>query len=379
MVAVIGFAICCLTLTGCFWKKKPVNNGNTGVSGSGDGSTSTNAGGNGNGGKEDPSGKNGGGMDDPSGKNGGGMDNPSGKNSGKDNLNGNDHENGNKEMTDFGKLIGVHYESSGGSMEFHSEFEIDVNEREITYLSYYSNYYFDDLEYELDENKLAAIDDTGRVNKDGNSWDKDHIERKNVPVDSELWNVIVEEFEYLKPKLVEIPETTKEDTAKNDTDMEILDGGDYSLLHLTWEKDGNTYTAQYYTLSGKRWSTIIDTLHEMARPVGRDLRRIGETQIIDMYLKTPDYSYQISPVSGDGDKYYYFIHDGKSKNKTLTKEQWTVVRDRLNSMDLSVFKEGGYNDKMYLELKYNDGDYKYYLIDKNTAGELKEYLLSLNY
>ncbi|MBO4414820.1 MAG: hypothetical protein J5824_02420 [Lachnospiraceae bacterium] len=366
MVAVIGLAICCLTLTGCFWKKKPVNNGNTGDSGSGGGNPAVSADGNNGSGNAGQTGNNGGNQ----GLNGG--------NGGNENPNGNNNGNGNAAAVDPGRLIGVHYESSAGSMEFHSEFEIDVNEQEIAYLSYYSNYYFDDLECELDEKELAAIDNTGRVNQEENSWDEDRVERKNVPLDKELWNVLVEEFEYLKPKLVEIPEFTKEDSARRDSEMQVLDGGDYSLLHLTWEKDGNTYTAQYYSLSGKRWSAIIDTLHEMARPVGREIRRIGETQITDMYLKTPDYSYQISPVSGE-DKYYFFIHDGKSKDKKLTKEQWAVVRDHLSAMDLSSFKEGGYDDKLYLQLKYNDGDYKYYLVDKRTADELKEYLLSLNY
>ncbi len=289
-------------------------------------------------------------------------------------------EGSDTQITDnFGRLMGVHYESSGGSMNYHSEFEIDVNENEIVFTSYYSNYYFDDLEYELGDEKLAEIDNTGRADSEENSRDEDLVVRRNVPADKELWNVLVEEFECLKPKLKEIPEYTKEDSHRSDEELQVLDGGDYSLLHLTWEKDGKTYTAQYQTPGGPRWGTIVNTLYEMIRPVGRDLRRIGPTRMKMMYLRTPDYSYQISPIDKEPGSYYFFIHDGKSASKKLNEDQWTVIRDHLAEMDLSGFDTGGYNDKRYLRLEYNDGDNFYYLIDKKTANELKEYILSLGY
>ena len=280
---------------------------------------------------------------------------------------------------DPGRLTGLRYESSGGSMEFHSEFDIDVNEKEIVHLSYYSNYYFDDLEYELGDDKLAKIDNEGRAATDANSWDKYLVERNNVGLDSELWNVVVEEIEYLKPKLTECPEFTKEDSAKRDSELQVLDGGDYTLLHLTWEKDGSSYTRQYYIPGGNRWSTVVRALHEMARPVGRDLKRVGPTQLTRMYLKTPDYSYQISPVKDEPDTYYYFAYDDKNVSKKLKTAQWAAVRDYIDAMDLSGTELGGYSDKLYLQVEYNDGNYYYYLIDKNTAKELREFIVSQGY
>ena len=280
---------------------------------------------------------------------------------------------------DFGKLTGVRYESSGGSMECNSEFDIDVNENEIVSTYYYSNYYFDDLEYELGEKKLAKIDGVGRVDEGKYSWDKNRVDRKNVPVDEKLWNVLVEEFGYLKPKLKEIPEFTKEDSHKRDEEMEVLDGGDYSLLHLTWEKDGTTYTAQYQIPAGNRWSTVIYTLHEMVRPVGRDLRQVGPTQVTDMLLKTLDYSYQISPIKDENDKYNFYIHEDKYTYKRLSGKQWSVIRSYIETVDLSETEKGRYDDKLYLKLQYNDGDCFYYLIDRKTADEIKEYIISLKY
>lgn len=287
------------------------------------------------------------------------------------------------EYKDYGRLVGVKYESSGGSMNFHSEFDIEVNTSEIVYTTYYENYYFDDLEGEADEAKLAELDGVGRVYPKEDEWvDEGLVERRHAPVSPELWQVLAEEFEYLKPELAECKETTREDVWKWEHENEVLDGGDYSLLHLTWESDAGIYTAQFRIPSSRRWSTIHETLHEMVRPLGRDLRRIGEKQLVEMLLSTTRYSYQITPVRGEA-SYYFFIHDeaySGSKSKRLTPEQWYVVRDYLNTLDSSELKPGAYKDKYYLKLRYNDHESgEYYLITPKLEDEIRKFILDLGY
>ena len=281
--------------------------------------------------------------------------------------------------TDLGRLAGVRYEASGGSMNYHSEFEIDVNENEVVSAFYYEDFYFDEKEYELGEKKLQQLDSPGRVNTENKSWDKNRVEREHFTYDPELWKVLSEEFEYLKPQLTEMQETTKEDILRAESEMQVLDGGDYFLLHLTWEKDGQISTSQYRIPNGKRWSTIVDTLYEIVRPIGRDLRRVGETHITDVYLKTKDYSYQISPIK-DSNKYYFFVHGGdRSLKDKLSASEWEKVRDYFEKMDMSGFEEGKYEDDWYLKINYNDGIYKYYKLDKNTASAIRDYFIDSGY
>ncbi len=288
-----------------------------------------------------------------------------------------------KEDKDYGRLTGLKYESSSGSMDYHSEFDIEVNAREIVYTTYYEDYCFGNSEDAADASKLAVLDGVGRVYPKEDEWvDEGLVERKHAAFPPELWQVLTEEFEYLKPELSECAETTREDIRRWERENEVLDGGDYSLLHLTWEKDGASYTAQFRIPSGRRWSTIPETLHEMVRPLGRDLRRIGERQLVEMYLSTTRYSYQITPVRGEA-SYYFFIHDDTysgSKSKRLTPEQWYVVRDHLNTLDLSGVKQGAYSDRYYLRLTYNDHESGvYYRIDPETEDSIRAFILSLGY
>ena len=114
-------------------------------------------------------------------------------------------------------------------------------------------------------------------------------------------------------------------------------------------------------------------LHEMARPVGRDLCRIGETVITEFFLKAPEYSYQITPVK-DSNDYYFFVHGDKSDKDRVTREQWLTVREFLNGLDVSDFGSGKYEDKYFLRLNYNDGINKNLEINKNLAEQIREYI-----
>ncbi|GEM_PF-6458316 len=281
----------------------------------------------------------------------------------------------------YGRIVGVKYESSGGSMDPCSEFDIEVCEKEIIYTTYYGEYYFDKLESDMGQEKLKKIDSAGLEERPWKAVYRRPLIRRHAAYDGSLWKVLEEEFEELKPELKECPETTRQDIFRRNDEMQMLDGGDYSLLHLTWEKNGETRTAQYHIPSSKRWYTILVTLHEIARPVGRDLRRIGKRKLVNMYLSMEDYSYQISPISGRNE-YYFFVYDGayKPKSSRLSSAQWEKVREYLESYDFTGVKQGDLNAKHSLRLKYNDNDgCIYYLVDKKQAEQVRKYIIGLGY
>lgn len=58
----------------------------------------------------------------------------------------------------------------------------------------------------------------------------------------------------------------------------------------------------------------------------------------------------------------------------VTPEQWLTVRDFLNGLDVSGFKTGKYEDKLYLRLNYNDGINKYLEISKKLAEQIREFI-----
>lgn len=263
------------------------------------------------------------------------------------------------------KLKKIRYEFSGGSMNYHSEFEIEADSEEILRTAYWDGNYFGEEESTKKET-LAEIDSSFRTSSPDEMTVREHI-----PMNSVLWNALTEETEYLKEQLRPVK---KNDLPKlPDPDMFVLDGGDYQRLYLTWDIDGSEQTVQYYSPSGNRWYSVMAILHEMARPVGRDLCRIGETVITEFFLKAPEYSYQITPVK-DSDDYYFFVYGDKSDKDRVTREQWLTVREFLNGLDVSDFGSGKYEDKYFLRLNYNDGINKNLEINKNLAEQIREYI-----
>ena len=267
-------------------------------------------------------------------------------------------------MLDF-VLKRMRYESSGGSMNFHSEFEIEVSSDEIIRTAYWNDYYFS-AEEEAEHEKLAEIDASFRIN----SAIEEMTVREHIPTDKELWTALTEEVEYLKEQLKPV---TNKRPALLPPNVFVLDGGDYSRLYLTWDTGDGETTVQYYSPSGKRWWSVISILHEMVRPVSRDLCRIGETQLTDFMLKAPKYSYQIKPISGSSN-YYLFVHGDESPKSRISQEEWLKVRDFLTGIDLSSFGSGKYDDKYYLRLSYNDGISKNLEINKKVAENIREYI-----
>lgn len=262
-------------------------------------------------------------------------------------------------------LKNIRYESSGGSMNYHSEFEIEASADEIARTAYWGGYYFG-TEESSEREKLTDIDNSFRT-----SAPDDMIVREHIPMDKKLWTALTEEMEYLKEQLKPVEKIRL--PIKPDPDMFVLDGGDYQRLYLTWHIDGDEQTEQYYCPSGNRWYSVMTILHEMSRPIGRDLRRIGETVMTEFYLDTPKYSYQITPIK-NSDEYYFFVHGDESDKSKVTYDEWLIVRDFLGRLDVSEFKSGKHKEKFYLRLNYNNGINKNMKINKETSEQIREYI-----
>ena len=269
-------------------------------------------------------------------------------------------------MLDNCKLKGIRYESSAGSMDHHSEFGLDAREDEVIRACYWSDYYFSMEEENAEPEKLAETDGDHRTSDEDKMTVREHI-----PMDKELWGALAEEIGYLQKQLR--PVENREPAPLPDPDIQVLDGGDYQRFYLTWETSEGEQTVQYYTPGGRRWSSVIEIIHEMARPVGRNLRQIGETCLTEFFLKTPKYSYQITPIK-NSEEYYFFVHGDKSPIGKVSREQWLPVREFLSGLDVSGYKPGKYESKYYLRLKYNDDMNRDLEADKKLCEQIKEFV-----
>ena len=251
-------------------------------------------------------------------------------------------------------------------MNYHSEFEIEANADEVIRTGYWTDQYFSVCESDTNKEKLKEIDQSYCTKEN----DGEMTVREHIPMDKQLWKALSEEIEYLKEHLEPVE---RKAVLKPPAGMIVLDGGDYTRLYLTWDIDGAEKTVQYHSPSGKRWTTVIAILHEMVRPLGRELHRIGKTEMTDLFLKAPDYSYQITPIRDSSD-YYFFVHGDKSDINRICAQQWQPVRVYLSDLDISDFKTGKYESKYYLRLNYNDGISKNLEINKKIAEQIRRFI-----
>lgn len=264
------------------------------------------------------------------------------------------------------RLKRIRYESSGGSMNFHSEFEIEADADEIIRTAYWSDYCFG-IEESSEKERFGDLDSSYRTNAGADAMPV----REHIPMDQKLWTALAEEVAYLKEQLEPVEKAAP--PVMPALDMFVLDGGDYTRLWLTWDVDGEEKTGQYYCPAGNRWYSVLLIIHEMVRPIGRDLRRIGETQITDFFLKAPEFSYQISPIKGS-EEYYFFVHGDESDKSRISHDQWRTVREFLKGLDISGFGVGKYESRYYLRLNYNDGINKNLEIDKKSAEQIRKFI-----
>ena len=269
------------------------------------------------------------------------------------------------------RLKRIRFESSGGSMDHHSEFELEADADEIIRTSYWKDRFRDSCEAEADPAALEAIDLSFRTDNAENGM----TVREHIPMDSELWRALTEEIDCLSSQLH--PLKRPEKTFSLPADVFILDGGDYTRLWLTWDIGGSEQTVQYYPPQGKRWYTVIVILYELARPVGRDLCRVGETELTEFFLKAPRYSYQITPIRDSTDNsFYLFVHGDSADISRITQEQWLPVREYLKSLDLSDCKAGKYESRYFLRLNYNDSTVKSLSADKALSEQIRGFIRS---
>ena len=257
-----------------------------------------------------------------------------------------------------GKLAGVRHESSAGSMEFASEFAIELTPEEIVHCEYWD--LDKDRSHMLSRDRVAIMD---------SQWAD--VEKAVL----DLWGV-----------WEEIPEEVL--NKKPDPNVQILDGGDYNRWWLTWEKaDGSRETVRYYYPGDRRIVTLKDLLEELANPKGREIvwyeppSLCGATYIND---KT-DMSFQCNwwePSKGSAEGYRFIVRFKEDGQKVNIYDQakpsvWEAAKPAFAWLDPEQYDYGSYKDPITLSLYYSDGSQKSLKLDKETAQTIEPYLRKL--
>ena len=253
-----------------------------------------------------------------------------------------------------GKFVGIKFEYSGGSMNFATEFDIDVNPAEIVYTSF----------WDLDKTR------DGMITKEHIAITNDQWSDVEKAV-TDLWN---------NGKWQAIPEEILNRKPSRSDEYE-LDGGDYSRWYLTFETDNGTETIQYYNPSDRRVITLSDVLKEIADPKGRKIEWFEEPYVTGVYYwnNSSDYSFQCTRQDADSDKSYnLFIHDKKNKDKqyiskTVKKSVFEDVWPTFAWIDTSN-ATSSFDLKIGVTFYYSDGTQRSFEIDKKYAAVMDDIL-----
>jgi len=282
-----------------------------------------------------------------------------------------------------GELVGVKYEYSGGSMVYGSDFYIEVTPDEIIKCGYY------DFE---DSNTHEMIR-------------KEHLE-----VSDSLWNDLSYAINkiYESGKFEEIKEKTKDSSKKgsdndnsddnafdNDNsdgdsvidddpvidgdDLIILDGGDYSNLWLSWEKDGQTTQIRYYIPSDRRFGTVRTVLEELANPKGTKIIHYEEPVLCGAFYKNEntDSSFQCTIFNHDPNDYYFiprFPALNINYSKHLSPDAWELAKPAFEWINPDNYDRGSYENSIVVSLYYSDNTQISLKMDKKAASLIEPYL-----
>ena len=214
-----------------------------------------------------------------------------------------------------GELVGIRFEMSGGSMNFHSEFGIEVTPDEIVWAEYWP-----EEDYGIDITR-----------------------KEHVPVTEAQWGDLVrivgDLFEELRP----VPEKTPgEDEALLDgEDIEILDGGDYWLLYLTWRTADGDKTVQYYNTSDRREQTLVSLLMELAEPIGREIVWYEAPVISGVFYYDKKNEESLQCTRFDEGTYYFiarYYETPAAKKKGEKRDVTKIVSDEIWA-DFAAFFE----------------------------------------
>ena len=267
-----------------------------------------------------------------------------------------------------GELVGVIHESSGGTMNWRSEFAIEVSPDEIVHCEYWPEpKEGEPVDYD------ASISTRDREAISGEQW----ADIKKAALD--LWGV-----------WEEVPEGTKSVDTSSFPDIEILDGGDYSRWYLIWKtEDGQTEKRQYYNNSDRRIRTLTDLLHELADPQGREIVWYEPPVLCGAtYINSKTHcSFQCNWWGSTADEGYRFItrftEDGEEVDvyDQTDSAVWEKAFDAFCRIDPDKFEYGSYTDDISLSLYYSDYSQKSLKLNKQTAAWLEPMLreIALDY
>ena len=259
-----------------------------------------------------------------------------------------------------GKLVGVIHESSAGSMEFASEFAIDVVPGEIRHCEYW------DLNVKRDE----------------------MIRKNNVPITEAQWTDVEKAVLDMWGSWEEIPEEVLNQPDKpDDSEIFVLDGGDYNRWWLSWETADGTKKVRYYAPADRRILTLDAVLEELVHPTGRKIEwqeppaLSGATYIND----TTDMSFQCNwwnLPEGPKEGYRFIVRfkEGSEKVDIYDKTDdavWNAAKPAFAWLNPDDFEHGSYQDKIMLSLYYSDGTQDSLKLDKKTAAAIEPYLRQL--
>ena len=256
-----------------------------------------------------------------------------------------------------GKLVGVTHESSAGSMEFATEFAIDVAPEQILHCEYW------DLNVKRDE----------------------MICKDNVPITEQQWADVEKAVLDLWGSWEEIPEEVL--NQPDDPEYFVLDGGDYNRWWLSWETADGTKKVRYYAPADRRIVTLNTILEELANPKGRKIEWYeaptlsGATYIND----TTDMSFQCNwwnLPEGPKEGYRLIVRFEEGGENISIYDQtdasiWEAAKPAFAWLNPDDFEHGSYKDKIMLSLYYSDGTQKSLKLDKKTAEAIEPYLRQL--
>jgi|GEM_PF-710956 len=252
-----------------------------------------------------------------------------------------------------GELAGVIRETSGGSMAWRSEFEIEVTEEEVVRCAYWP----DDAE-------------------------RDMVRKEHVPVTSEQWADIEAIVDTLFPLLEEVP--AGKDPEALPPGVTVLDGGDYDRLSLVWRTAEGDRTVRYYRPADRRVTTLDALLRELADPQGREIVWYDPPVLCGVYFRdeTQDVSCQCTEWDGPDTGYRYIAHfpengERLSVDQHVGAAAWEAAKAFCEPLALEQFPAGTYENKITCTLYYSDHTQKCVKPDAAAAAALRESFAAL--
>ena len=216
-----------------------------------------------------------------------------------------------------GTLEEVRYESSGGSMEFHSEFLADIKEDEIVEAEYWA---------EMSDDEITRL--------------------SHAPVDKEIWKDIVKitdtlrTFMSVRKELDCLPEVFPAPDPK----FEVLDGGDYQRLYLTMTDGERRQIYACVIPQDRRFNTLRELLKEAVDPKGREIPWYEAPEINGIYIHSDQkgWSYQCTKREDEWMYRAYWKEKGKNQSygADVSEEVWNRIHDWLVEQNVEQYAAG---------------------------------------